>query len=368
MAESGPRPAVLRSISEVSNAWLAAALETPVQGFAYEEIVGEGFASQMYRIRVRYSPPATGPATVILKLVTTQPQQQGLHNLDTLFREVQFYSTLAHRLSDVTPVVYFSSADVQSRQLSILLEDIGEIPHKPFAASLSESLAAMRALALVHAAYWQDDILNEDALIPLESAVSVDGLVDVVRQSMAVEQQADYSFPYLNACMRPLPKLARFLVTETARSRDPQTLVHGDFHTRNVHALPERFVVFDWQQAERGNPMRDVIYWLLTSVEVDDAESFEQQMFATYRAGLASAGIVYSDQQFRRDLGDAVAQMIPRMYCFQVLITLGERDKHELVRMLTRTEALARRHHFLALMRVAQVVAPISAPLLRWLR
>jgi thiamine kinase-like enzyme len=358
---------VLTHIDELSNDWLSKVLGKPIEAFSYQEIVGEGYASRMYRLNLTANESV--PASLILKLATVQQSQIDLLDPEVFCREVEFYQGLGGELAEsgMLPRVYFAAANKQLMQLTLLFEDLGEIPHKPWRANLDESLAAVEALAKVHAKYWQSDKLLEPAYAPVESELDLSELLAVLQENLDQEAAASYSFPYLRGCVQHVHKLARWLVGELDQFHGPMTLVHGDFHVRNIHFMPERVVIFDWQVTERGRPVRDLIYWLIMCVDVADSKAFKPKLIEAYLTALAKHGVVYKKLELLRDFNESLLQMVSRIYCFQTLITLSEQDQHELENFLQRADAMAQAHYIRAQLRIARVLAPPVVLLLRLL-
>ncbi len=352
-------------MAELSVEWLSEVLDQQVTGFTTQQIVDEGYASRMYRVSVQ----SEVPKTYILKLATTQAAQRDLLDADVMAREVVFYQDLAHQLTDrsMLPETHYANIDRDRLQLTLLMEDLGDIPHKPWRENLENSLAAIDALARIQACFWESPQLSEPRFAPAESSLDQAALVSLLEENLAAEAAADYSYPYLRDCMLHLRKLSQWLTGETDQFPGAMTLVHGDFHTRNIHFDNGRVVVFDWQVTERGRPARDLVYWLLTCVDVEDVKDFRPQLVDRYLQVLKECGIDYSNRAFQRDYHDAVLQLVPRMYCYQTLVTFSDTDRHELGNFLDRTDAMAKSRYMRAQMRIARVVAPALITVLRWL-
>lgn len=334
--------------------------------FSAKQIVGEGYASRMYRLDIQYEATESIPSTLILKLVTDNLQISGLLEDDALFREVFFYQNLAGRVESVLPKIYYSEAEANNRQLTLLMEDLGDIAHKEFSESLPNSISAMQMLAKCHAAFWNAEILNSSSLVPLDSVVDVDAIEALFTDNLEIEKAADYRYPYLRKCVQNVVKVVKWLRGEADVFSGPITLVHGDFHARNIHFGADRVMVFDWQQAERGNPARDVIYWLVTSVEPKNFLEFQPLLIDAYLKALDQHGVEYSRKAFMKDYSDTAAQLIPRIYCYQSLIEWSDEDRHELLDFLENAELMARQIHLLALSRLARIFAPLVITVLRW--
>jgi aminoglycoside phosphotransferase (APT) family kinase protein len=74
---------------------------------------------------------------------------------------------------------------------------------------------------------------------------------------------------------------------------DPVSVIHGDYRLDNLlfHPGGPRVTAVDWQTAGIGPPLRDVAYFLGTSLDTDQREAHEEQLLSGYHAGLVDRGI-----------------------------------------------------------------------------
>jgi hypothetical protein len=362
---AAPSPRVISEIQELNPEWLSTVLQLEVTSVHHDAIVGEGYASRMYRLHLDGHDEL--PESLILKLASLDEAQRELMDPDVFCREVYFYSDVGQKLrnSDMLPRVYYAEANKPALQLTLLFEDMGPLPHKPWREGLDNSLAAVSALAQIHATYWDADELNAAELAPIESELDVDELEALVQENLNLEAAADYNFPYLCNCAVHVMKLAKWLVGESDKFHGAVSLVHGDFHNRNLHFAEGRTIVFDWQVTERGRPVRDVIYWMLMCVDVDDITEFKPQLIDQYLSELERHGVTYKKSHFVRDFNESLLQMVSRIFCYQSLITLSDEDAHELENFLSRADAMARVHYIRAQLRIARVIMPPIVMLLR---
>ncbi len=359
--------AVLGDVDELDLNWLRVVLSDEIHDFDVNEIVGEGYASRMYRVQLRCESDADLPESLILKLATQNPEITYLAE-ETLYREVYFYRDAGDRLGSIVPVVYYADSDPDRGELTLLMEDLGELPHKHFSDSLENSCAAVTALAQAHAVFWESARIEDPVYAPAELQIDMDNMLDVLAQSLEAESRASYSFPYLNKLVRHAIKLTPWMLDELKHVNGPHTLVHGDFHTRNVHVEDHRATLFDWQQAERGAPARDLVYWMLMCVDAEDIDEFEPVIIDAYLNALREAGVEdYSRKEFDGAYRDMVSSLVGRIYSFQVLIDFTEEDLPYLEKMLKRADYLARKNHLLAIARIGRVLVPPVITILRWL-
>jgi aminoglycoside phosphotransferase (APT) family kinase protein len=71
----------------------------------------------------------------------------------------------------------------------------------------------------------------------------------------------------------------------------PMCVVHGDTHQGNsfLRADGQRLWL-DWQMVRKGSPLRDVEYFLVSSLDVDDRRTAAPDLVEHYRQALVAAG------------------------------------------------------------------------------
>lgn len=81
------------------------------------------------------------------------------------------------------------------------------------------------------------------------------------------------------------------LCDREAADRGPLCLVHGDAHLGNSYQRPDGSRMwFDWQIARKGRPWRDVVYFMVGSLTVEQRRAAERDLIAHYCDALASYG------------------------------------------------------------------------------
>lgn len=103
------------------------------------------------------------------------------------------------------------------------------------------AIRTMRSLGELHSAMHTIDVRPE--LRPVSDFEEIDGLVRILRD-----------FCGSTASLRSLRR-----AEATIQSRRPRyALLHGDFHSLNVHPTEHGVCVLDWSHASVGEPMKDV--------------------------------------------------------------------------------------------------------------
>lgn len=313
--------------------------------------VDAGFGSCIYRLYPEYVAPDQGPRTLILKLPSDNSDILKALNEDVAFREVRFYRDVARTVACPVPRVYFSDYDAARGCSSILMEDLGGMTSTT-EADAAESEAAMRALARLHAHLWHHPILEEQWLQPVGNTdLDVGWLID---NAIECAQRTGFGDSHLARGMRILKPLAAFATSIRPPPTQAHSLCHGDLHRYNVQLRPDgQLVMFDWQMVECGNPLRDVSYWMVTSLTTQQRRAQQKKLLRLYHQTLLEEGVRgYGRFKLMRDFRIGLIDNLVKIFAAVALIKGGDDAR---LQLLTRAEAAAQETHFIAVARIAAV-------------
>ena len=297
---------------------------------------GEGFLGDLVRLTPSYAEQDPQlPATLIAKLPKLANRTMG-ELLGAYERENMFYMTMADDLPVATPRMYYGEFDRDAgsekqleilqvldnwptwthgvvsklgtwiagrkqRRYILLIEDIADAApgDQVKGANAERASAVLRALAKVHAAYWQSTELNGHFwLLPLD----VDGSMKnaISKRSWPTFQT---TFPdILEAGLSPHCERAMDAYIEdlNALCDAPETLLHGDMRLDNVFFREQQLVFFDWQLVRRGPAAYDIAYLLSGGLPADFGSA--DGLLDAYHAELLAAGVAdYSREDLGRD-------------------------------------------------------------------
>ncbi len=351
---------VLSSIEELSTDWLSRVLMTEVVSFTHEKIVGEGYNSRLYRINLE-GLSSELPASLILKLASDNEAINALLTPTALYREVKSYSLLKDKIGELLPGIYLAEIDKEKEQVTLLMEDLGEIPHKPFCENLENSIKAIRAIAEVHAAYWRPGNKITDVLFPLVDSYPQEEILKQLRAGIIKNRARDQPHEYLNRCVEHMIKLLPYLVETSDSDKGPGTIIHGDFHCRNLHFIGDRLAIFDWQQCQYAQPATDLAYWLLMSVDVGNRDEFEPILMDAYHDQLVRCGVTdYSRKQLTKESKMVEVGLIGQIFVAQnVLEQTTPEQISEIDDLVDRISHAAIKQNLIWGLRLARVILPL---------
>jgi hypothetical protein len=158
--------------------------------------------------------------------------------------------------------------------------------------SLAESRPAIRCLAQLHAAFWDDSSLDDTDWLkflgddPYPSAVAFAyetawGPVQEFFPELITEKVKAFGDAYAAKVPALFAKL----------SEPPVVLSHGDWRLDNLFLTPDdKVIAVDWQLIDRSVGPRDLSYFVTGGVNVTDDAEYETAL-DWYLADLAERGV-----------------------------------------------------------------------------
>jgi hypothetical protein len=290
MAREEPR--IVRTLDDLDEAWLSAALGTGRVASFSSEPIGTGQMSESHRVHLSYA-DGEGPPTAVLKLAAadTASRATGI-GLGIYAREVRFYDEVAPSIGGPLPGCWVARFEESEGWFTLLLEDAADAtPGDQIAGcGVEQARLAMSALAQLHAPVLGDetlagsDWLNRPA--PINQALVAQllpGFMERYGERVSAEHRA--------LCERFVARLDPWL----ADRRGPQGLVHGDFRLDNLlFGKSERskpLTVVDWQTVGWGGAVTDAAYFLGGGLQVEDRRRHERELLGEYHEALLAEGV-----------------------------------------------------------------------------
>src|SRR3546814_11816434 len=86
---------------------------------------------------------------------------------------------------------------------------------------------------------------------------------------------------------RDFDKLAEWEVAQ----KSPRCVNLGDCHQGNTYVMPDgERVWLDWQLVRKGRPWRDLTYFTIGALTIEERRASERDLLAHYRAALVATG------------------------------------------------------------------------------
>lgn len=282
--------------AEVTAGWLTEALHeatggATVTGFTRQRI-GTGLVGQCVRFGLTWDRPGAGPATVVGKFPSAEQKSRDRGRAGGEYlREVRFYQLLADRAGLRLPHCHLAVLDEQTFDFTLLLDDLAPAQQgdQLTGVTLDQARTVLREAARLHAAFWDDPTLREQAWLP-RSGDHADLMGQVLTQLWTgfLPEYAD-ALPPGGAELGA--RFVRSFPAWAARDTAPGCLVHGDFRTDNMMFGPGGVSVVDWQTVQTSAAAVDVAYFLGGSLTVPDRRAHEEELLAAYHGELVACGV-----------------------------------------------------------------------------
>jgi len=205
------------------------------------------------------------------------------------------------------PRLYYGSLRPETGECLLLLEDLAPAQTLNILDGCTAEDAAfvLGHLAAFHAALWEHPRLRLMDWLPAfdeqaendqrQYAHSWDVFIEKVRGLLP-----DGIAPLGARLKHHVAAVKQYL------GREPQTLLHGDFHLHNIlfgHSSEERaLAVIDWQACSRGRAVRDVAHFLVTGFVPESRRAHELALLRQYHTALTERGVEsYSFDQCLHD-------------------------------------------------------------------
>jgi Ecdysteroid kinase-like family len=220
--------------------------------------------------------------------------------LDICEIEARFYHEMVAGTDVAAPLCWYSDWDGDgSGQGLVVLQDLldlgGEFGSTYQHIGVDAVAAGLEDLAGLHATFWASPKL---AAPWLPTSMDTRGDSDQARLMWWLVEEnlaRDVYRARLPGWMvedRQRFLRAYDLLNVYARAQcGPPTIVHGDAYLGNTYLKPDgRRIWLDWQMVRKGHPWRDVSYFMLTSLTVDERRERERELLRHYRDVLIGMG------------------------------------------------------------------------------
>ena len=293
-----------RQLAEVTPQWLTGLLANRYPGIVVHDFeTVEVKSSHTTKVRLRLDLNDVGrsaeiPENVCLKCNWSGFRTQGICELEARFYDLLFNAGLN---LPVPNVFYADWDDDRWGNGIVVMEDLVRTPGS-FGASQDDLgidgvAEGLETLARIHAACWGDPRLESSTWLHPSMGTANDAdqmnlywnyIAFNLSDPAFVAAVPDWMYDSPGRLHHALDELAAFELGH----RGPSSLVHGDAHQGNsfLRADGQRIWI-DWQMVRKGHPVRDVEYFMVSSLDVKDRQSADRDLVEHYRQALTTAGV-----------------------------------------------------------------------------
>lgn len=291
-----------RHLAEITPQWLSGLLQNKYPGVVVERAEAvQVLNSHTTKLRLRLSFNEAGKKTGLPEYVCLKSNwSDGFESGDICEMEARFYHLMHNRLRAPIPKCVYADWDGDGGGRGVVaLEDLGSTPGK-FGNSTDhlgvDGVAhGLETLARLHAELWGSQELDQPWLRrSMDTTVDTEQLLRGWNYSRLYMGKDSYR-KLLPDWLYERPELFAQAFDELAaferEQPGPYGLVHGDSHQGNsyLRETGER-VWLDWQLIRKGHPWRDVLYFLLGSLTIEERRSSGEELIRHYRGALIGHG------------------------------------------------------------------------------
>ena len=296
----GPLP---RELEDINAEWLSAMLARKYPGVVVEQMQrGQLINSHTTKLRVKLTYNTRGrelglPENACLK----SNWSEGFESGEICELEARFYFMMQDALTAPVPASYFADWDGDgSGRGVVMLEDLGCAPGE-FGNSLDhlgvDGVAkGLESLADLHAALWDSPTLDQRWLHrSMDTPVDTEQVLRMYNYSRINMDRPAYR-EFLPDWLYETPERFAHAFDQLAeldrQAGGPLCLVHGDSHQGNsfLRENGER-VWMDWQLVRKGKPWRDVVYFMLGALTVEERRGNDRALVKHYYDYLKAKGV-----------------------------------------------------------------------------
>ena len=274
-------------IEEITAEWLSAVLDADVRSVAAEAI-GTGQTGATYRLTLDADglPPAIVAKVAAGDDVARSRVAVGYRN------EVGFYAHLLGTVDVRAPRCWHAAVGDDATRFTLLLEDLAPRVSGIQADGCPDGRAedVVRNAAALHAPRWNDASLTDLDFLTGPSPEGAAFLGEVA--TSATEEFVErYARELADGDKATLRDAAAAMADWGVARQEPFALLHGDYRLDNLMFGADDVVAVDWQTLAVGPPLRDVAYFLGTSLAVDERRRLEEDLVGSYHDELRARGV-----------------------------------------------------------------------------
>jgi hypothetical protein len=241
------------------------------------------------------------PSSVVAKMACTEPANLEVATMLGLYtREIKMFEYVLDETPIRTPICHAAVEQDDGRFL-LLLEDLSigyDVGDQVAGATLAQAEAAIDALAVMHAHWWQRPELDAMDWLPVPNAPQyVAAVPNIYRAGLPVleSEWADRVPPTAIDVARSVDPMFEELLHRTAGG--PVTLIHSDtrldniFYAKTDDPSIEPVAFIDFQLALRGRAVADLAYLIGTSVPHELAREHWEQLLGRWHDAVGDMGV-----------------------------------------------------------------------------
>ncbi|MEU3011685.1 phosphotransferase [Nocardia asteroides] len=280
-------PSVVRTIDDLTSAWLDAALGCHIHGFTAEP-VGTGQASSTYRVTLDSDGDL---GSVVLKLADPDPAVRRTGMVTGHYeREIRFYRDIAHRLPTQTlPQCYAAVYDSADGYFTLLVEDASpaRTGDQLEGCTVEQARIVVVELArLVAAVAEEPELAWVDTPWPVNRTL-LSMMLPTYYQRFGTRVTEDQR--------AVIAAFAAAFDTWAGDRTEPRSIVHNDFRLDNMlfgePGAARELTIVDWATLKWGPITSDLAFFLGGNLSPEDRRKHETELVTIFHSELVANGL-----------------------------------------------------------------------------
>jgi hypothetical protein len=292
-----------RHLDQVDAAWLTRTLQNKYPGIVVEAMkVVEVRNGHTTKMRAELELNEVGREAGIPKQVCLKSNwSEGFDSGDICELEARFYFYIRDALGVPAPACYYADWDADgSGQGVVMMEDLvslgGIFGHSTQHIGIDGVARGLEGLAVLHGNWWGSPELDRHTWLQTSMVAQVDigqleflwRFIELNLDKPAYDRLAPQ---WMKEDRQRFAQLFNKLIAYEQAQTGPRGVVHGDAHLGNSYLRPDgNRIWIDWQLVRKGRPWRDVTYFMLGSLTIDERRQSERDLLRHYREHLVATG------------------------------------------------------------------------------
>ncbi len=321
--------------------------------------IGTGQIGENVRFVFDYARKGDGaPATLVGKFPSgSDASLMTAKMLGHYEREVMFYRTFPKVAGRITPGALYTDYDDATNRFALIMEDMApsEQGDQLKGCTVAEAELALASAAILHAAYWKDESLDQHDWLQGTEAAPPPALTPEQVSGLWTGFKERYKAQLTSDVIEVGDLYSAALPRWSEAHEGPFALTHNDFRLDNMlfgkPGAPKPIALVDWQTAAKGAPANDVAYFIGAGLTREERPKHEKALLRFYHDRLTDAGVsgysfgdLYDDYRWFSFYGMSVA------FGAAMLVKQTERGDEMFLTMLRRHAAQARDNDALVLL------------------
>jgi len=307
MADEQPYPGrtekLPRNLDAVTAPWLTSVMSQKYPALVVNDMeIVETRNGHTTKMRVKLDLNAAGRAAGIPELVCLKSNWSGgFENVDIHALEAKFYHFIGGTMDIPVPMTYFSDWDAgPNGQGLVVMEDLaaagGKFGHSLDHIGVDAVADGLADYAHIHGKTWGDPRLAAFGWLQTSMDTPIDSdqlrmMWPYAAQNIAKPQYQALLPRWLLDDPQNFHRLYDALGTYERAQKGVFSVCHGDSHQGNsfTRANGQRIRI-DWQLVRKGRPWRDITYFMIGALTIEERRANDRRLVEHYRDHLVATG------------------------------------------------------------------------------